>query len=388
MGALRDFVADMLEIEGAAVEPVEPDGLDVLAPEPLRSAMGWPELARLGFGRRAAAGAMPVGLEGDWLDRFGALLGDRGRWAERKLVPRRGGRPRAIPNACSIAPSICPMPHGAARRRRRPGRAACCWRFATRPSPTRSARGWSGSPSTRAPAPSSMTSWHDCARCWRTDASGGRPSGRARRGGAGLGREQPSKRASGRCSIIMSGRRSEPFLRAMRRRLDRDRGARSRIPRGPAAHRAEQARGAAGSCRRKGRGRSQARDHADRSHRAGICRQARRPSPQLCPARDGRMGARAGIVRAGAAFRGADQAPQGRAGRALDWHAAVRVDGAAAERHGASASERMRLVCDERLHLTDPAGQAPCASCGKAWCRACHPASCPRCGQAVTPPTE
>ena len=29
---------------------------------------------------------MPIGLEGDWLDRFGALLGERGRFAERQLV--------------------------------------------------------------------------------------------------------------------------------------------------------------------------------------------------------------------------------------------------------------------------------------------------------------
>ncbi len=86
MGALRDFVADLLESEGAAVEPVEPDGLDVLAPEPLRAAMGWPELARLGFGAQLPPGAMPIGLEGDWLDRFGALLGERGRFAERQLV--------------------------------------------------------------------------------------------------------------------------------------------------------------------------------------------------------------------------------------------------------------------------------------------------------------
>src|SRR6266849_82656 len=86
MGALRDFVADVLEIEGAAVEPVEPDGLDILAPSPLRAAMGWPELARLGFGTALAPGATAVGFEGEWLDRFGALLGDRGRWAERALV--------------------------------------------------------------------------------------------------------------------------------------------------------------------------------------------------------------------------------------------------------------------------------------------------------------
>jgi hypothetical protein len=34
MGALREFVADMLESEGAAIEPVDPDGLEVLAPAP------------------------------------------------------------------------------------------------------------------------------------------------------------------------------------------------------------------------------------------------------------------------------------------------------------------------------------------------------------------
>src|SRR5438270_4596121 len=37
MGALRDFVADLLETEGSAVERVEPDGLDVLASQRVRS---------------------------------------------------------------------------------------------------------------------------------------------------------------------------------------------------------------------------------------------------------------------------------------------------------------------------------------------------------------
>src|SRR6266702_5449582 len=86
MGALRDFVSEVLEMEGSAVEAVEPDGLEVLAPEPLRTAMGWPELIRLGFGAELPVGATAVGFEGDWLDRFGALLGDRGRWDERQFV--------------------------------------------------------------------------------------------------------------------------------------------------------------------------------------------------------------------------------------------------------------------------------------------------------------
>src|SRR5258707_13034531 len=85
MGELRDFVAEVLERRGAAVEAMEPDGLEVLAPKPMREAMGWPELARLGFGAQRPEQAIPIGLEGDWLDRFGALLGEHGRWAGRQL---------------------------------------------------------------------------------------------------------------------------------------------------------------------------------------------------------------------------------------------------------------------------------------------------------------
>ena len=86
MAALRDFVADLLESEGAVVEPVEPDGLEVLATEATRVAMGWPELARLGFGANVPSGAIPIGLEGDWLDRFGTVLGEAGRFAERQIT--------------------------------------------------------------------------------------------------------------------------------------------------------------------------------------------------------------------------------------------------------------------------------------------------------------
>src|SRR5258708_3632488 len=86
MAALRNFVGDLLEKQGAAVEPVEPDGLEVLAPEAVRAALGWPELARLGFGATLPSGAIAIGLEGDWLDRFGALLGEHGRFAERQLT--------------------------------------------------------------------------------------------------------------------------------------------------------------------------------------------------------------------------------------------------------------------------------------------------------------
>ena len=94
MGELRDFVAEMLERHCAAVEMLEPDGLEALAPEPLREAMGWQEFVRLSFGSRHPEEAIPIGLEGDWLDRFGALLGEHGRWTERQItVPGALGAP-------------------------------------------------------------------------------------------------------------------------------------------------------------------------------------------------------------------------------------------------------------------------------------------------------
>src|ERR1039458_4941584 len=74
MTALRDFVADLMERQGAAVEALEPDGLAVIAPPEIRAAFGWPELARLGFGAELPPAAQRIGIEGDWLERFGALL--------------------------------------------------------------------------------------------------------------------------------------------------------------------------------------------------------------------------------------------------------------------------------------------------------------------------
>ena len=85
MSELRDFVADLMEHQGAAVDTVEPDGLEVIAPNAVRAAFGWPELARLGFGAQLPPAAQRVGLEGDWLERFETVLGGHGRRAERQI---------------------------------------------------------------------------------------------------------------------------------------------------------------------------------------------------------------------------------------------------------------------------------------------------------------
>jgi hypothetical protein len=141
MGALRDFVSEVLEMEGSAVEAVEPDGLEVLAPGPLRTAMGWPELVRLGFGAELPAGATAVGFEGDWIDRFGALLGDRGRWAERQFV--LPGPPPRIHDPARLLDHAIEFP-----------------------------KDWSGSLSIRERAPSSTPLRRVCVHSWRQTRNG------------------------------------------------------------------------------------------------------------------------------------------------------------------------------------------------------------------------
>jgi hypothetical protein len=71
----------------------------------------------------------------------------------------------------------------------------------------------------------------------------------------------------------------------------------------------------------------------------------------------------------------------------LDWHPLIKaMEPPLCEAGGGRG--RARLVCDEKLHLTAPAGQAPCSSCGKSFCRACFPMACPRCRQPNVPPAQ
>src|ERR1700679_2540110 len=84
-GPMQSFAAALLRHEGALVETIEPEGLEVLAPPLVQEALGIGELSRLGFGVALPPAAQRVGIEGDWLARFARLLGSRGRWARHVL---------------------------------------------------------------------------------------------------------------------------------------------------------------------------------------------------------------------------------------------------------------------------------------------------------------
>src|SRR3984957_21326051 len=97
-GRMQRFVAALLRHEGALVEPIETEGLEVLAPPRVRDALGIEEFSHLGFGTTLPAAARRVGIEGDWLRRCSELLGARGLCARRILAPpaRTPGDPERV----------------------------------------------------------------------------------------------------------------------------------------------------------------------------------------------------------------------------------------------------------------------------------------------------
>ena len=279
MGALRDFVADLLESEGAAIEPAEPDGLDVLVPEPLRATMGWPELARLGFGATLPTGAMPIRLEGDWLDRFEGVLGERGRWAERQLAADTAAAPsdpeRLISSALDLPNAVWRL-HDT-----KPAWTRClllAFRYTAISDEKREGLVWLGfNQGTGAAMGGDFLARLRTALADAIDWHVPTPDTRR---AAGAPWDPTALSGRVRPLIEHHARRDlDPFLNAMRRRLDRDRGQDPRVLQRSAPDRTDETCRARVDGRRQGGGRPQARDHADRRHRARICRQASVPAP-------------------------------------------------------------------------------------------------------------
>ena len=383
MSGLREFVADLLDSEGAIVEAVEPDGLDVLAPDPLRAAMGWPELARLGFGAQLPAGAMPVGLEGDWLDRFGALLGSRGRLAERQLVlpvpaAAPGDPERRLEAALDLGNAIW-RPRGAA-----PAWTRClllAFRYTATSDERREGLVWLGFN-----AGTGAVLGEDIVGQLRHVLAGGMewcvPDAAVRaEADRPLDAQMLAERVRGAVDRLVRSD-LEPFLRAMRRRLDRD-SARVHAYhddlRRSALTKLAGLQSAAGDKAEAGRKRETMRIAAiEREYAAKL--DDLRHNYALRVTVDWVQGLilLAPVHRYEVLIR----RRKGERIVSIDWHPAARMMEPPLSEWG-TGLERTRLVCDERLHLTDPAGQAPCRSCGKAWCRACHGPACPRCRRAA-----
>jgi hypothetical protein len=383
MGALRDFVSEVLEMEGSAVEAVEPDGLEVLAPEKLRTVMGWPELVRLGFGAELPPGATAVGFEGDWLDRFGALLGDRGRWAQRQFVlpgppPRLYDPERLLGQALDFPNAVWRLHEVSAAWTR------ClllAFRYTAVSDERREGLVWLGFNQGTGAVIDDFTPRLRALLAQDEEWQAVDPDVRQAAGPA-----WDAAALEARVRPLLNHRvlfEVEPFLRTMRRRLDRDRNRIHEYHNDLHLVAQKKLAALAGGAGEK----------AENDRKRELLRIA---------AIEREYAAKLGDLRHNYALRVSVEWVQGlelfvpvqrfevlvkrRKGEKLmrlDWHPAVRLMEPPPSDWGLGI-ERSRLVCDDQLHITDPAGQSPCPSCGRAWCRACHPTACRRCGHPIT----
>jgi hypothetical protein len=380
MGELRDFVAEVLERRGAAVEAVEPEALEVLSPRPLRDAMGWPELALLGFGAERAQRAIPIGLEGDWLERFGALLGEHGRWTERQLT--LAGRPPAPSDPQRVLEHALDLPNAVWRFQGMTATFTRClllaFRYTALSDEKREGLIWLGFNLATGAVIEDIAARLRRLLAQETDWQAPEEAVRA---AAGPGWDEALLQSRVRPLLENRVRQElEPFLRAMRRRLERDRnrvhGYHDDLRR--ASHKRLAAlSGAAGEKAESDRRRETLRVAAiEREYRAKLDDLRHNYALRVTVDWVQALELYVPVQR----FEVLIRRRKGERLIRLDWHPLVRLAEPPACEAGLGL-DRARLVCDEELHLTEPAGQAPCPSCGRAFCRACHPAACPRCAR-------
>lgn len=382
MSALRDFVADLMDRQGAAVETLEPDGLAVIAPTEVRAACGWPELARLGFGVELPAGAQRIAMEGDWLERFGTLLGGRGRHAERQITldqpPPTIDPERLLRHALDLPNAVWRFQ---GQRSVWTRLLLMAFRTTAVSDEKRENILWMGFNLGTGAAlgevlPRLRTSL-SVDRTWRTaEPDVTEAAGQRWEPAAIEARVRPALDAAVRTELA-------PFLAAMQRRLARDQGRLHGYHddlRRESLKRLAGLEGAAGPKVEAGRQREVQRITAiEREYRAKLddlrhnyalrvtvdwiqTLELLVPTQRLAVLIRRRKGER--LIH-------------------LDWHPLARLAEPPPCDWGLGEGVA-RLVCDERLHLTEPAGQAPCAGCARAFCRACHPAACPKCGRSVS----
>jgi hypothetical protein len=381
MGELQDFVAELLERQGAAVETLDAGGLEVLVPQPLQETLGFAELAQLSFGANRPGHAIPIGLEGDWLDRFGALLGEHGRWAERQLT--LADAPEAPGNPERVLDRALDLPNAVWRFQGMTAAVARClmlaFRYSALSDEKREGLVWVGfNLSTGAVLDEVMAAMRPvlAREQWQAPDA-------ATRLEAGP-RWEPDVLQS-RVRGLLERRirlELEPFLRATRRRLERDQNRVHEYHedlRGTSMKRLAALAGAQGEKPEADRRREQLRVSAiEREYQAKLDDLRHHYAIRVVVEWAQALELYLPVQRFDVLIR----RRRGERSIRLDWHPLVRTAEPAPCDWGLGM-ERTRLVCDDKLHLTDPAGQAPCLSCAKAWCRACHPARCPRCGSAT-----
>ena len=374
-GRMQRFTAALLRHAGALVEPIEPEGLEVLAPPSVQQALGIDELARLGFGATLPPGARRVGIEGDWLDRFARLLGPQGCWMRREVsadAKAPGDPERALAHELVLDNATFRLQDVAAA--------------------------WTRHLVMDFRASAVSDDKRDLVvRLGVNLATGSLPDAAVMALGSALERvpfdegdsEPPSAPLAAlpplwdRARLGALVRRAlpprlraalGPFVKGMRRRLGRDQDRlykyhndlyheavrrSAALPGGDPKRAREEQRTEA--IRREYRAKL---DDLERQYATRVTVEWAQTLELVVPVHRFTVQIRR---------RKADRVVS------LDWNpVARRLEPPACE--ATFGTEQPRLVCDDKLHLVVPAGLAPCVSCGRPFCRACHGGQCPKCG--------
>ena len=382
-GRMQGFVADLLRHEGALVETVEPEGLEVLAPRPVQQALGLGELSRLGFGGTLPPGAQRVGLEGDWLGRFAQVLGPQGRWTRRVLfAPSRApsdpegvlGQELVLDNATFRLLDVSPA-----------------WtrylvldfRVSAVSDDKRDFTSRLGVNLPTGALPDAVRA----ALAPRRDASASEESALDGRGAdaavpdaAALPAPWERARLLGLVARALPPRVETalaPFVKGLRRRLVRDQDRLHAYHND--LHREAMRRALAlpldDPRRRREEQRAEAIGREYRAKLDDLARQyATRVTVEWVQTLELAMPVQRFTVQV--RRRKADRTVR------LDWNPLARRLEAPMCEWSASA-ERPRLVCDDALHLVIPAALAPFPGCSRPFCRECHPERCPKCGAGI-----
>jgi hypothetical protein len=372
MGRMQSFVADLLTQQGALVDPIEPEGLEVLAPPSVQQALGVNELSRLGFGATLPAGAERVGIESDWLDRFGRSIGEHGRYTRLVLSPdaptpsdpqRILEHALAVDNAAfrliDVAPAwtrylILDFRYAAVSDEKRDGILQLGVNLAT--------------------------------GAWPDAVLGQIMSGAGAGADAALPADADLPPDWERIRLLELMNRAlyprldtalAPFVKGLRRRLGRDQerlySFHNDLHREAMQRLSQLAEGDAGRQREQKRSEAIQREYTAKLH--DLSRQyAMRVAVEWVQTLELVMPVQRFAVRI--RRRKAERVIH------LDWNPlARRLETPPCE--FSYSADRPRLVCDDALHLVTEEGLSPCADCGRVFCRACHRERCPKCQRPV-----
>jgi hypothetical protein len=372
MGRMQSFVADLLTQQGALVDPIEPEGLEVLAPPSVQQALGVNELSRLGFGATLPAGAERVGIESDWLDRFGRSIGEHGRYTRLVLSPdaptpsdpqRILEHALAVDNAAfrliDVAPAwtrylILDFRYAAVSDEKRDGILQLGVNLAT--------------------------------GAWPDAVLGQIMSGAGAGADAALPADAEPPPDWERIRLLELMNRAlyprldtalAPFVKGLRRRLGRDQerlySFHNDLHREAMQRLSQLAEGDAGRQREQKRSEAIQREYTAKLH--DLSRQyAMRVAVEWVQTLELVMPVQRFAVRI--RRRKAERVIH------LDWNPlARRLETPPCE--FSYSADRPRLVCDDALHLVTEEGLSPCADCGRVFCRACHRERCPKCQRPV-----